>query len=130
MSRDWISYLANSRTDAGRALVEQGRRIDEARQELTSDKFLTVLTAAGVTVRDARLLAKIGRRLRPLLDRKPGIRFPIRIRTLAALSDLSTDTLIRATEGGQVHAAMTEADARSLRRTHIRIQALSLTTNG
>ena len=117
MPRDWTRYLANSRTDAGRALVEQGNRIDEARRILSADKYLSVLSATGVTGRDARLLATIGRRLRPLLDLKPELRLPIRIRTLAALSELSADTLMRAAEEGQVHAAMTEADARSLRGT-------------
>ena len=115
MPRDWTRYLANARTDAGRALVEQGNRIDEARQALTADSYQKILAAAGITPRDGRLLATIGKRLRHLLDLKSGLRLPIRIRTLTALSELSRDTLIRAADEGLVHAAMTEADARSLR---------------
>ena len=115
MPRNWINYLANGRTDAGRALVEQGYRIEEARLELSAESYLRVLAGAGITARDARVLANIGRRLRPLLDMKPGLRLPVRIRTLTALSELSADTLIQASEEGTVHSAMTEADARSLR---------------
>ena len=115
MPRDWIRYLTNTRTDAGRALVEQGNRIDEARRTLAADVYQRLLSAAGITARDARLLATIGRRLRHLLDLKPRLRLPIRIRTLAALSELSTETLTRAADEGLVHVAMTEADVRSLR---------------
>ena len=115
MPRDWTRYLANTRTDAGRALVEQGNRIDEARRTLSADVYQRLLAAAGITARDARLLATVGRRLRHLLDLKPELRLPIRIRTLAALSELSTETLRRATDDGRVHVAMTEADVRSLR---------------
>lgn len=115
MPRDWTRYLANLRTDAGRALVEQGSRIDEARRTLTSEEYLHVLDAAGVTARDARLLATIGRRLRPILDLKPGLRLPIRIRTLATLSELSSEVLAQAVKEGRIHSVMTEADARSLR---------------
>ena len=115
MPRDWTRYLANSRTDAGRALVEQGHRIEEARRTLSDDKYLSVLAATGVTARDARQLAMIGKRLWPLLDLKPELRLPIRIRTLAALSELSSETLALSADTGQVHAAMTEADVRSLR---------------
>ena len=115
MPRDWTRYLANARTDAGRALVEQGMRISEARRELAADDYQLVLEAAGVTPRDARLLATIGSRLRQVLDIRPEPRLPIRIRTLAALSDLSSDTLLRAARDGLIHPAMTESDARSLR---------------
>ena len=34
MPRDWQRYLSNAQTDAGRAIVEQGKRIHEARQRL------------------------------------------------------------------------------------------------
>ena len=34
MSRNWQRYLRNAQTDAGRAIVEQGKRIHEARQQL------------------------------------------------------------------------------------------------
>ena len=115
MPRDWIRYLTNTRTDAGRALVEQGSRIDQARSTLTADDYHSVIVTAGITARDARLLSNIGRRIKPLLDHKPGLRLPIRIRTLAALSELSSDTLTREAEAGRIHSSMTEADARSLR---------------
>lgn len=115
MPRDWTRYIANLRTDAGRALVEQGNRIDEARRTLTSEEYQRILDAAGVAARDARLLATIGRRLRPILDLKPGLRLPIRLRTLAALSELSSNVLTQAAEEGRVKPAMSEADARSLR---------------
>ena len=116
MPRNWTRYLANSRTDAGRALVEQGSRIEEARRALSADEYQRTLNAADITARDARVLAAIGRRLRPLLDLEPGLRFPIRIRTLAALSDLASDTLIGAVENGRIYPTMTESDARSLRK--------------
>ena len=115
MPRNWTRYLANVRTDVGRALVEQGNRIDEARRELTPEKYLRVLHNAGIAARDARRLAAIGRRLSPILELKSDLRLPIRIRTLVALSELSTDTLTRAAQNGGIHATMTESDARLLR---------------
>ena len=115
MPRDWIRYLTNTRTDAGRALVEQGSRIDQARRTLAADEYYRILATAGITARDARLLSDIGRRIKPLLDHNPGLRLPIRIRTLAAISELSSETLRREAESGRIHSSMTEADARSLR---------------
>ena len=114
MARDWTRFLANARTDAGRAIVEQGRRIDEARGALPADAYTNTLAKAGITVRDARLLATIGQRLGPLLEQYPSTRLPVRLRTLLALSDLSTEALLQAAAEGQVRATMTEADVRTL----------------
>lgn len=115
MPRDWQRYISNTQTDAGRAIVEQGNRIYEARQNLPEQKFLEVLSKVGVTPRDARILTSIGRRLHPILASDTSMRFPYRIRTLASLSDLSDDTLARAAEAGYIYPAMTDAEARGLR---------------
>lgn len=117
MPRDWQRYLANTQTDAGRAIVEQGKRIYEARQQLSENRYLGVLASAGITPRDARLLAVIGSRLHPVLESQPRVRLPYRIRTLSSLADLSSDTLAKAADNGLLHPAMTEVEARGLRGT-------------
>ena len=115
MSRNWQRYLRNAQTDAGRAIVEQGKRIHEARQQLPEKRYLIVLAKAGVTPRDARTLAAIGNRLHPLLESQPKIRLPYRIRTLSSLADLSAETLAVAADSGLIHPAMTDTEARDLR---------------
>ena len=115
MSRNWQHYLRNAQTDAGRAIVEQGKRIHEARQQLPEKRYLIVLAKAGVTPRDARTLAAIGNRLHPLLESQPKIRFPYRIRTLSSLAELSAETLAVAADSGLIHSAMTDTEARDLR---------------
>ena len=117
MSRNWLRYLANVRTDAGRAIVEQGNRIYEARQELPEKRYQDLLSQAGITPRDARILTVIGQRLRPILESNSEIKLPYRIRTLTSLCELSVDTLERAAGAGMIHPAMTEADSRDLRGT-------------
>ena len=115
MPRDWQSYLSNANTDAGRAIVEQGNRIYEARQTLAEKKYLEVLAKVGITPRDARTLTAIGRRLHPIVRSNPKIRLPYKIRTLVYLSDLSSDALQAAAEAGRIHPGMVESEARELR---------------
>ena len=117
MSRDWRSYLSNGRIDAGRAIIEQGNRIHEARQSLSEKRFLSLLASIGISPRDARLLTRIGHRLHPLMTGDSSLRFPYRTRTLSALADLSADVLVKATEGGRIHPSTTEAEIRSMRGT-------------
>ena len=40
MPRNWHRYISNMNTDAGRAIVEQGNRIHEARQNLSEKQYL------------------------------------------------------------------------------------------
>lgn len=115
MRSNWFAYISNQRTDAGRALVEQGVRISEARQNLTDVKFLDILRKVGITPRDARVLEHIGRRLSPLLETHPGITLPYRIRTLYALADLSTEILSQAANDKIIHPAMTDTQTKKLR---------------
>ena len=115
MPRDWHSYLSNRHTDAGRAIVEQGHRIYEARQSLSEKRYLEVLAKVGVTPRDARMLSAIGRHLHPVMESNNTLRFPYRIRTLTSLSDISSEALATAAESGRIHPAMTEPEARELR---------------
>lgn len=117
MARDWQRYLSNVHTDAGRAIVEQGNRINEARQSLPEKRYLSVLAQAGITPRDARMLAAIGTRLHPLLLSQPSVKLPYRIRTLSALADVSAEALATAATSGVLHPAMTEVEARELRGT-------------
>ena len=117
MPRDWQRYLSNAQTDAGRAIVEQGNRIHEARQNMSEKRYLGLLAKVGITPRDARILTAIGRSLHPIVASDPSIRLPYRIRTLTSLSDLSADSLATAAEAGKFHPAMTEAEARELRGT-------------
>ena len=115
MPRDWQRYISNSNTDAGRAIVEQGNRIYEARQSLPEERYLEVLSKVGITPRDARMLTSIGRRLYPILKSNATVRLPYRIRTLAYLSDLSTEALKTAAEAGRIHPWMNESEVRDLR---------------
>ena len=115
MPRDWQRYLSNAHTNAGRTIVEQGHRIHEARQSLSEKRYLSVLEYAGVTPRDARMLAAIGHRLHPLLAAEPSVRLPYRIRTLSSLAALSDEDLVKAAATGLIHPAMTEIEARALR---------------
>ena len=115
MPRDWQRYLSNVHTDAGRAIVEQGYRISEARQALPEKRYLSVLAQVGVTPRDARMLAAIGSRLHPLLESEPKVRLPHRVRTLSALADVSAEALARSVGAGLLYPGMTEAEARELR---------------
>ncbi len=115
MPRDWQRYIFNSNTDAGRAIVEQGRRIFEARQALPEERYLEILSKGNITPRDARMLTSIGRRLSPVLDANAKVKLPFRIRTLTYLADLSIDTLLNAAESGRLHSGMNEAEARALR---------------
>ena len=117
MPRDWQRYLSNSHTNAGRAIVEQGKRLHEARQKLSESRYFRLLSRIGITPRDAQVLAIIGHRLHPLLKEMSGIRFPYRIRTLSSLADLSAETLVAAASNGMIHPAMTEGAARELRGT-------------
>ncbi len=117
MSRAWHRYLNNAHTDAGRAIVEQGKRIHEARQELSEGRYLSVLAEVGISPRDARMLAAIGSRLHSLLELQTGVRLPYRIRTLTSLAELSAETLTRAADSGLLHPAMTEVEAKELRGT-------------
>ena len=115
MPRDWQRYLFNTHTDAGRAIVEQGNRIHEARQYLPEKRYLELLTQAGITPRDARMLSAIGHRLRPVVSSNANIRLPYRIRTLASLSDLPYEALNTAAMTGKIHPAMTEVEVKELR---------------
>ena len=115
MRSNWYAYISNQRTDAGRALVEQGTRIAEARQNVTETKFLEILRKVGITPRDARVLEHIGRRVSPLLETHPTIRLPYRIRTLYALADLSTESLSQAADDKIIHPAMTDTQTKILR---------------
>lgn len=115
MPHDWQRYISNSSTDAGRAIVEQGNRIYEARQSLPEERYLKVLSRVGITPREARMLTSIGRRLYPVLKSNSSIKLPYRVRTLAYLSDLSTETLMTAAEAGKIHPGMNEAEVRELR---------------
>ncbi len=117
MPRPWRRYLSNSYTDAGRAIVEQGKRLDEARRSLPEDSYLRLLADVGITPRDARVLAIIGQRLHSVITSDLRIRLPYRVRTLSALSDLSSETLAKATEDGKIHPAMTESEVKRLRGT-------------
>ena len=44
MPRDWQRYLSNAHTDAGRTIVEQGKRLHEARQNLPEKRYLELLS--------------------------------------------------------------------------------------
>ena len=115
MPRNWHTYIVNTKTDAGRAIVEQGRRLHEASAELGEDKYEELLKSAGITARDARELQTIGRRLHPLLGQHPDMKLPIRIRTLTALADLSRTALDEAANAGRITTRTTERDAHGLR---------------
>ena len=113
--RNWHTYIVNAKTDAGRAIVEQGRRLHEASAELDGDDYGDLLKNAGITARDARELQTIGRRLHPLLGQHPDMKLPIRIRTLTALADLGRTALDAAASAGRITPTTTERDAHRLR---------------
>ena len=115
MPRNWVNYLTSSPTDAGRALIVQGSRLDEARRELTETQYLRVLHSSNIAPREAAVLSNIGRRLDHVLKTYPSVRIPYRLRTLLSLADLSPQQVIAAASDGLIHAAMTEAEAKSLR---------------
>ena len=115
MRRNWHTYIVNTKTDAGRAIVEQGRRLLEASDELDDDRYENLLKSTGITARNARELQTIGRRLDPLLRHHPDMKLPMRIRTLTALSDLSRAALTKAAEAGKITPATTERDAHNMR---------------
>ena len=114
MRRNWIRYLTSARTNAGRAIVEQGRRISEAQRALAAETYLDMIARAGIAAREARTLITIGSRLGPLLDQSTGLRLPIRLRTLSALADLSSDALQRAADEGLISPAITESQVKAL----------------
>lgn len=114
MSRDWRRYLSSSVVDAGRAVIEQGQRLQEAQRELPEKRYLEVLSSIGLTPRDARVLGRIGHRLAPIIKEYSTVRFPYRVRTLTALSELSIDDLRLAAETGRIHPSTTEAESRGL----------------
>ena len=115
MARDWSRYFSGQRVDPGRALVERGRRFDEAAGALSESRYAALLAELGTTPREAATLAVVGRRLSPLLQDFSGVRFPYRLRTLLRLSELSADVLVAAAAAGSIHTDMTEAEARALR---------------
>lgn len=115
MSRNWTGYLTSAPTDAGRALVLQGIRLDEARRKLSENQYMRILARVGITPREAATLANIGRRLHRLLEERSNIRLPYRIRTLVALADLSVQQISDAARDGIIHPAMTEPETKALR---------------
>ena len=115
MPRNWLQYVSNSYTDAGRSIVEQGKRLHDARIGLSEERYCDLLSKVGVTPRDARVLSTIGYRLHHLLGAMPDVKLPYRIRTLATLADLSTDAITVAADCGKIYPAMTESEARVLR---------------
>ena len=117
MARHWSAYVLNAKTDAGRAIVEQGRRLNEASRTLGAEAYDTLLRETGITPRDARALALVGRKLHPLVAADPALRLPLRVRTLSALADLSQAALAEAAGAGKITPAMTETDAHALRGT-------------
>ena len=115
MGRNWISYLTSTPTDAGRALVLQGARLNEARKQLSHTHYARVLAKAKITPREATTLANIGRRLHILLEEYPNTRLPYRLRTLACLAELSYDNLRAIAGDGLITPMMTEPEAKALR---------------
>ena len=114
MSQRWVRYLSRKSGDPGLNLVEQGRRIERARRELSADRYREVLTDAGLSERDADALARYATALKPLVEAQPDVRLPFRTRTLAALAEQSLSVLVQAAEAGLIKQSMTEADAKSL----------------
>ena len=114
MSQRWVRYLSRKSGDPGLNLVEQGRRIERARQELSTDRYREVLAGAGLSERDADALARYAIALRPLVEAQPDVRLPFRTRTLAALAEQSLGVLVQAAQDGNIKQSMTEADAKSL----------------
>ena len=98
VSRDWRKYLSSSVVDAGKAVIEHGQRLHEAQRELSDRRYLELLLSVGLTPRDARVLGRIGQRLAPVIKENSAVKFPYRLRTLTALSELSIDDLKLAAE--------------------------------
>ena len=115
MARDWTAYLTSTPTDAGRALVLQGVRLDQARRQLSETQYARTLARANIRPREAATLANIGRRLHRLLEEHPNIRLPYRLRTLVTLADLSAQQISAAAGDGLIRPAMTEPEAKALR---------------
>ena len=115
MVRDWAAYLTSTPTDAGRALVLQGSRLNEARRQLSETQYVRILARANIRPREAANLANIGRRLHFLLEEHPNIRLPYRLRTLVALTDFSAQQIRAAAKDGLIHPAMTEPEIKALR---------------
>ena len=115
MARDWAAYLTSTPTDAGRALVLQGIRLDQARHQLSETHYARTLARANIRPREAATLANIGRRLHHLLEEHPNTRLPYRLRTLVTLADLSAQKVSDAAKDGRIHSAMTEPEAKALR---------------
>ena len=115
MTRDWTAYLTSTPTDAGRALVLQGVRLDEAHRQLSGTQYARTLARVNVRPREAATLANVGRRLHYLLEEHPDIRLPYRLRTLVALADLSVQLISDAARDHLIHPAMTEPEAKALR---------------
>lgn len=114
MAHRWSRYLRQRNGDAGRALVAQGRRIAQARRELSPRRYSELLERAGLNARDASVLATCGDILGPLLDISPDVRLPFRARTLTALTELPFDVLRQAANEGIIRPSMTEAEVKSL----------------
>ena len=53
MHRNWHAYVVNRKTDAGRAIVEQGQRLHETSATLGDDGYQQLLKSAGIAPRDA-----------------------------------------------------------------------------
>ena len=114
MDQRWARYLHAQKADAGRALVNQGTRIERARRELPESGYRELLSQSGLTARDAEMLVVCARALEPLLKALPRVRLPFRTRTLAALADQSMDAVFEAGKTGLIGPSMTEGDAKSL----------------
>ena len=114
MSMNWVRYLQPQRSDAGRALIEQGRRVAYARKELPGDRYGALIDGAGLSARDAGVLVSYARALGPLLDAAPALRLPFRTRTLAALAEQPLHVLKEAAAAGIIKPSMTEAEAKAL----------------
>ena len=115
MVRDWAAYLTSTPTDAGRALVLQGVRIDEARRQLSETHYVRAIARTNIRPREAAVLANIGRRLGFLLEEHRNVRLPYRVRTLIALADFSSENIREVAEKGLIHPAMTEPEIKALR---------------
>ena len=106
--------MTSSRTDAGRALLVQGARLEEARNFMSPGRYLRALHEIRINPREATQLAYIGKRLMPLLERHPRILFPHRLRTLKLLAELSVDSIDRAAVNGMIGPSMTESHVKAL----------------
>lgn len=115
MTRNWTRYITSAPTDAGRALILQGTRLDEARRHLSDKRFIHIISKAGLTPREASELAHIGHRLGHLLNQYPSLRLPYKIRTLNALSDLSTERIDQAARDGLIRPSMTDTECKAMR---------------